>query len=25
LRRLFLRHMKTTPSDYRKSFATALA
>lgn len=25
LRRLFLRHMKTTPSDYRRSFATALA
>ena len=25
LRRLFLRHMKTTPSDYRKSFATAFA
>lgn len=24
LRRLFLRHMKITPSDYRKSFATAL-
>jgi transcriptional regulator GlxA family with amidase domain len=24
LRRLFLRHLKTTPSDYRKSFATAL-
>ncbi|MBB3187659.1 GlxA family transcriptional regulator [Microbacter margulisiae] len=24
LRRLFLRHMKTTPSDYRKSFSTAL-
>lgn len=25
LRRLFLRHMKTTPSDYRRSFATAFA
>ena len=25
LRRLFLRHLKTTPSDYRKSFSTALA
>jgi transcriptional regulator GlxA family with amidase domain len=25
LRRLFLRHMKTTPSDYRRSFGTALA
>lgn len=24
LRRLFLRHMKTTPSDYRKNFASAL-
>ncbi|MDR3704695.1 MAG: GlxA family transcriptional regulator [Paludibacteraceae bacterium] len=24
LRRLFLRHIKTTPSDYRKNFATAL-
>ena len=24
LRRLFLRHMKTTPSDYRRSFGTAL-
>lgn len=24
LRRLFLRHMKTTPSDYRRSFTTAL-
>lgn len=24
LRRLFIRHMKTTPSDYRKNFATAL-
>ncbi len=24
LRRLFLRHMKTTPSDYRKSFTTAM-
>lgn len=24
LRRLFLRHLKTTPSDYRKSFSTAL-
>jgi transcriptional regulator GlxA family with amidase domain len=24
LRRLFLRHIKTTPSDYRKSFSTAL-
>jgi transcriptional regulator GlxA family with amidase domain len=24
LRRLFLRHMRTTPSDYRKSFSTAL-
>lgn len=24
LRRLFLRHMRTTPSDYRRSFATAL-
>lgn len=23
LRRLFLRHMKTTPSDYRRSFSTA--
>jgi len=23
LRRLFLRHLKTTPSDYRRSFATA--
>lgn len=23
LRRLFLRHLKTTPSDYRKSFASA--
>ena len=25
LRRLFLRHMRTTPSDYRKSFGTAFA
>lgn len=25
LRRLFLRHMKTTPSEYRRNFATALA
>lgn len=25
LRRLFLRHMKTTPTDYRRSFGTALA
>ncbi|MFT3740291.1 MAG: GlxA family transcriptional regulator [Breznakibacter sp.] len=25
LRRLFLRHLKTTPSDYRKSFASAIA
>lgn len=25
LRRLFLRHLKTTPSDYRKSFSSALA
>ena len=25
LRRLFLRHMRTTPSDYRKSFTTALS
>ena len=25
LRRLFLRHMKTTPSDYRRNFATAFA
>ncbi len=25
LRRLFLRHMKTTPSDYRRSFSTAFA
>lgn len=25
LRRLFLRHMRTTPSDYRRSFATAFA
>jgi transcriptional regulator GlxA family with amidase domain len=25
LRRLFIRHLKTTPSDYRKSFTTALA
>jgi transcriptional regulator GlxA family with amidase domain len=25
LRRLFLRYMKTTPSDYRRSFGTALA
>lgn len=25
LRRLFLRHMKTTPSDYRRSFATSLS
>ena len=25
LRRLFLRHMKTTPGDYRKSFGTAFA
>lgn len=25
LRRLFLRHMKTTPSDYRRNFATAIA
>lgn len=24
LRRLFLRHMRTTPTDYRRSFATAL-
>lgn len=24
LRRLFLRHMRTTPSDYRRSFTTAL-
>jgi transcriptional regulator GlxA family with amidase domain len=24
LRRLFLRHMKTTPSDYRRSFGSAL-
>ena len=24
LRRLFLRHLKTTPSEYRRSFATAL-
>lgn len=24
LRRLFLRHMKTTPSDYRRNFATAI-
>ncbi|MEH6305971.1 GlxA family transcriptional regulator [Olivibacter sp. CPCC 100613] len=24
LRRLFLRHLKTTPSDYRKSFASAI-
>jgi transcriptional regulator GlxA family with amidase domain len=24
LRRLFIRYMKTTPSDYRKSFSTAL-
>jgi transcriptional regulator GlxA family with amidase domain len=25
LRRLFLRHMRTTPSDYRRSFRTAFA
>ncbi|WEK38389.1 MAG: GlxA family transcriptional regulator [Candidatus Pseudobacter hemicellulosilyticus] len=25
LRRLFLRHLKTTPTDYRRSFATAVA
>ena len=25
LRRLFLRHMRTTPSDYRKNFSTALS
>lgn len=25
LRRLFLRHMKTTPTDYRRSFTTAFA
>ena len=25
LRRLFLRHMRTTPSEYRKNFSTALA
>ena len=25
LRRLFIRHMRTTPSEYRKNFATALA
>lgn len=25
LRRLFLRHMKTTPSDYRRNFGSALA
>jgi transcriptional regulator GlxA family with amidase domain len=25
LRRLFIRHMKTTPSDYRRSFGTAFA
>lgn len=25
LRRLFLRHMKTTPTDYRRSFGTAFA
>lgn len=25
LRRLFLRHMKTTPSDYRRNFGTAFA
>jgi transcriptional regulator GlxA family with amidase domain len=25
LRRLFLRHLKTTPSDYRKSFSSAFA
>ena len=25
LRRLFLRHLKTTPSDYRRSFGTAFA
>jgi transcriptional regulator GlxA family with amidase domain len=25
LRRMFLRHMKTTPSDYRRSFGTAFA
>jgi transcriptional regulator GlxA family with amidase domain len=25
LRRLFIRHMSTTPSEYRKNFATALA
>lgn len=25
LRRLFLRHLKTTPSDYRRNFTTAIA
>lgn len=25
LRRLFLRHMRTTPSDYRKNFSTSLS
>lgn len=25
LRRLFLRHMRTTPSDYRKSFSSAIS
>jgi len=25
LRRLFLRHMKITPTDYRRNFASAIA